>query len=253
MKNYNSEDIKKVLKMKGYLYFTDPLKLNIIGIRSNPGIVNSFDDIIMISYTNTDGTEIFLEYPMTTDPGRYYLENPINVDGTGILKEGQYINIYQYSLHHNEYMALCQRLGPVIVYRDPDRTDTENFGGKTESGMFGINIHHAGIGSTSVNKWSAGCQVFENINDFNVLMKLVQLSISKYGNKFTYTLINEIDFRSLQLPNPEPTGLDEIKTWGYMILLPLKDNIILKTENRPVKKTPAGIVYDEQFEKSDIR
>ena len=38
-----------------------------------------------------------------------------------------------------------------------------------------------------------------------------------------------------------------------MILLPLKDNIIIKTENRPVKKTLSGIVYDEQFEKSDIR
>lgn len=209
MKSYKLEDIKKVLERKGYLYTSEPLRLNLVGIRSNPGIPNEFDDVLAVFYPTADGQEAFHLYPITTDPGRYYLENPINVEGVAILKEGQY-NVYQYALHHDEYMALCQRLGPVIVYRDPDRNDEEDFGGKTESGMFGVNIHHAGNLNAQVNKWSAGCQVFQNINHFNELMGFVQLHLRKYGNLFTYTLINERDFNIVQLPDPEPRGLEDI-------------------------------------------
>ncbi len=58
----------------------------------------------------------------------------------------------------------------------------------------GINIYHASFTGTStyVENWSAGCQVFANINDFNEFMKLVYQQRDKGGGKkFTYTLINE--------------------------------------------------------------
>ena len=45
----------------------------------------------------------------------------------------------------------------------------------------------------SVNSYSAGCQVFKNASDFKDFMKLVNKSADKFGNSFTYTLINEGD------------------------------------------------------------
>ena len=61
--------------------------------------------------------------------------------------------------------------------------------------MFGINIHRSRkYGEADlVNSYSAGCQVFKNTNDFNDFMKLIQKSADKFGNAFTYTLINEGD------------------------------------------------------------
>ena len=61
--------------------------------------------------------------------------------------------------------------------------------------MFGINLHRSrSTGDTElVGAYSAGCQVFKNANDFKDFMKIVQKSADKFGNAFTYTLINEGD------------------------------------------------------------
>ena len=65
--------------------------------------------------------------------------------------------------------------------------------GKEETGLFGINIHRASqTGTTTyVDKYSAGCQVFSNADDFNVFMQLCDRHRQYYGNDFTYTLIDE--------------------------------------------------------------
>ncbi|MCI0447290.1 hypothetical protein L0152_29285, partial [bacterium] len=46
-----------------------------------------------------------------------------------------------------------------------------------------------------IEKFSAGCQVFENAEDFAEFMKLAQRHSKLYGNSFTYTLI---DLRAVQ-------------------------------------------------------
>lgn len=70
-----------------------------------------------------------------------------------------------------------------------------------DEGVFGINIHHAGIKDAAeynllltkytdmVEKYSAGCQVIATIDDFKHFMELVKLSIMKTKKPyFTYTL-----------------------------------------------------------------
>ena len=59
--------------------------------------------------------------------------------------------------------------------------------------MFGINIHKAGDSSVVVDGWSAGCQVLARSFDFNELMNLVTLATSIWGDRFTYTLLEEKD------------------------------------------------------------
>ena len=58
-------------------------------------------------------------------------------------------------------------------------------------GYYGINIHKAGTDSTEVNKWSAGCQVFANANDFKEFMAICYEAEAKWGETFSYTLIDE--------------------------------------------------------------
>ena len=63
-------------------------------------------------------------------------------------------------------------------------------------GIYGINIHKSGSrvnGSTQVDKWSAGCQVFSKESDFNEFMSVMYKAKAKWSNSFTYTLINSKD------------------------------------------------------------
>ena len=67
--------------------------LNIIGIRSKDHQPNSFDDRICIVYRDEQGW-ITRTWECTTEPGKYWLENPSNVSGTAILVPGQYRSVY---------------------------------------------------------------------------------------------------------------------------------------------------------------
>jgi hypothetical protein len=68
------------------------------------------------------------------------------------LVEGQYKDTHKIDFHQKEYKALCQRLGPVKVYRDNNKNNKLDLNSKTiVSGNFGINIHKAGVNSTEVD------------------------------------------------------------------------------------------------------
>ena len=86
---------------------------------------------------------------------------------------------------------------PLLVYRDTNKDDIIDLDPKTlQYGMQGCNIHHASemkIVTEKVDKWSAGCQVFQNLKDHNMLMELCGKSETLYGNSFSYTLVLESD------------------------------------------------------------
>jgi hypothetical protein len=183
-----------VLKSKGYRIYSKPYQLNIVGRRTDNTKANSFDDFIYIFYKNNDDDWEGYKAPSTTDAGTYWLEKPMQSKGTALLKGGQYVDTYKIDLHNGKYYALTQRLNPVVVIRDYDRNDVLDFNnGKEETGMFGINIHRASLVGTTkfIDKYSAGCQVFSNIDDFNKFMEMAYKQKDLYGNKFTYTLIDE--------------------------------------------------------------
>lgn len=188
-------DFEAILKSKGYAYFTNgDYNLNIIGIRSKESKSNTniFDDVIVIIWKK--GNDRYIEvFPITSDPGLYYLKNNLSIKGCAILKEGQVRGGWQIGLHQGKYKALVQKK-PVTVYRDSNK-DSKLDLLNPETGMFGINIHKSGESSTQVDRWSAGCQVFARVKDFNKFMNLVQNGNNKYGNSFTYTLINETDLK----------------------------------------------------------
>jgi len=60
--------------------------------------------------------------------------------------------------------------------------------------MFGINIHKAGVDSTVINNWSAGCQVVASASNLVIIISVAKKQIAYTGCKtFTYTLVNEED------------------------------------------------------------
>ena len=81
--------LQTTLTQKGYKIFTRPFELNIVGIRADSTKPNSFDDSLNIFYKTLDGKWKFQQFPATTDPGTYWLANPMSSKGTAILKHGQ--------------------------------------------------------------------------------------------------------------------------------------------------------------------
>lgn len=185
--------IVQAITGRAYAVYTRPYELNIIGVRSESTAANRFDDEIHVFFKNGAGQWIHYLFAATTDPGTYWLRSPLHPQGTAILQQGQYRDAYQIGLHKGKYYALVQR-APVTVLRDYDRNAVLDFmNGKPDTGLFGINIHRASVNGRAkeVDKYSAGCQVFADINDFNRFMQLCENHRQLYGNSFTYTLIDK--------------------------------------------------------------
>lgn len=191
-------DFEKIFAKKGYAYFTKGnYNLNIIGVRSNQNnkVTNKYDDYLVVIY-NTDSGWKRQIYTITTEPGLTFMKTPSNSKGTAILVPGQYRGVYKVDLHNGKYKALCQRLGSVKVYRDGNKDNIYDYNpGSIYTGWFGINIHRSNETWTrnTIDNYSAGCQTFNDPKEFVAFMRIVEKSKAIYGNKFTYTLINEED------------------------------------------------------------
>ncbi len=194
------QKMKDILRNKGYKLFTRPYELNIVGLRSKSIIPNRFDDEIHVFYKVSTLNWKYHIFKATTDPGTFWLKQPMQQQGTAILAEGQNLNCYELGMHQGKYLALVQRK-PITIIRDYNRDAILDFNnGNKLRGMFGVNIHRASLqGSTKiVDKYSAGCQVFSNIKDFQLFLSFCQKHKQLYGNHFTYSLV---DFRAVKRQN----------------------------------------------------
>ena len=203
---YTREQIQNTVEGKGYKYFHDNSNkgydVNIIGIRNSETkgrVTNAFDDTLTIAY-KIEGEWQYHEFNCTTDPGTAYMNNPI-LENTGcaILKPGQYRGSHKLRLHAGKYLALGQQRD-VTVYRDNNRDDKYDLDeSSTTTGLFGINIHRAtarkGGKSTRVDKWSAGCQVIADNDDWFEFLDICQAAREIHGNSFSYTLIESKDIK----------------------------------------------------------
>ncbi len=201
---YTREQIQTTVEDKGYKYFNDIhnklYDVNIIGVRNSKTkgrVTNAFDDTITISYKNEEVQWQYHEFNCTTDPGSHWVENILSKKGVAILKPNQYRGSHKLRLHQGKYLALGQKK-EVTVYRDNNRDDKYDLDeSKTDTGLFGINIHRAtgraGGKSTRVDKWSAGCQVIADNDDWHLFLDICQTAREIHGNSFSYTLLESND------------------------------------------------------------
>jgi hypothetical protein len=197
MRIFTIEEILAVMRRKGYRIFTrddKPYNLNIVGVRNSSAVPNYFDDQMYLIWKHRGVWNVKM-FAITTDPGTYWLMNPMMVQGTAILKEGQYLGLWKLGLHKG-YEALVQS-APCTVIRDVNRNNRLDFNGPEEAGFFGINCHKAtsrGVSET-VDKWSAGCQVHPDSQKYDsAFMAIIKEGLSIWGERVSYTLLNERDF-----------------------------------------------------------
>lgn len=201
MKNFLPSDIINVFTKKNYELKTNPYEMNIFGVRNNDAKADTFDDVVGLLYKTEKGFWQIYQFEATTDPGSYYREKPMNVNGTAIIIPMQHKACYKIGVHHG-YEAM-QQIAPMSYVRDNNKDKVLDFlykiaGFKTYREIGATNIHHASnTGKSTVDyNWSAGCQVIADIKDFDKFMSIIKESVNHYKNPnvFDYTLLEIEDF-----------------------------------------------------------
>ncbi|MDD5656258.1 MAG: hypothetical protein PHF00_03285 [Elusimicrobia bacterium] len=151
---------KELIIGLGYVFDTQPLRLNLLGVRGlwhGQKVANRFNlynDTIFAIWIDAQNKPQVMCLDASCDPGLQKAKDKPNPKGIAHLVEGQYF--FERGLHQGKYRALRQAV-PVKVKRyfddAPDRVKE-----LIDFGDFGINIH-AGGARAEVNNWSAGCQV----------------------------------------------------------------------------------------------
>jgi len=186
--------LQRVEAIGGKVFTQGDWNLNLVGIRNPAGTPNKFDDEMHVLYK--DGEQwVDRWWPITTDPGTYWLEHPMNKLGTAaVVADHQYPGVWALGKHRGQYEALVQ-VGPISVHRDDNEDAKVDYReDNIQTGLFGINCHRATsseFGSVNVDRFSAGCQVFANPHDFDRFMLVCNTQAEERGWKtFTYTLLN---------------------------------------------------------------
>ena len=199
--------IKKLFEDKKYKFFTGKnYDLNVIGFRLARSISDSFDDYLIIIYKDLGGKDHIEIFPCTTDPGKHWLLNPLNVRGTAIVVPNQYPKSHKIGIHGRSsptggYKAL-EQVGNMLYVRDNNKDNILDFSLMNDkknifSGNIKTNIHRASKWKTLLNvqRYSAGCTVVQKPSDFDRVLELVETQEqSGYGNHITYTLITEEEY-----------------------------------------------------------
>lgn len=187
--------LDRVAAIGGAVFTGGDYNLNIVGLRSADMSPNEFNDALYVIYKER-GMWVARWWPITTDPGLYWLENPGNQLGAAaVVADRQYKSVWSIGKHRNKYTALVQT-GEISVHRDNNLDRKVDYApDNIETGYFGINCHRATTGSggsVKVGKWSAGCQVFAKPQDFSTFMGVCAKQVETRGwDSFSYVLLNE--------------------------------------------------------------
>jgi hypothetical protein len=213
--NPDGDVILKALIKKGYVTYNRPWEINIVGVRyqyQGQKYSNQFKDRLYLVYKNDEGATKSVWYPISTMPGKYGDKKDSRVNGKdtilhkdipkikdrgglGIMKPAQYVDSWQIGEYHGEK---CLRPGVQNFYRDSANGDENITYSKEGSGNAGMLIHKAfsrssGRNTYGVYNWSEGCQVIPDPAHLDQIFSILEKHKSKYGNKFTYTLIMSKD------------------------------------------------------------
>lgn len=204
------EGIKKVFKKKKYKYFTGKnYDLNVIGFRSRCSESDKFDDFLIITYKDFGGDEHIEIFPATTDSGKHWLLNPMNVRGTAITVPNQYPKSHKLGIHGRSwssggYKAL-EQVNKMFYVRDNNKDSKLDFSlMDNPENIFAdnlkTNIHRASKWKTvlDVHRYSAGCTVVQDPNHFDRVIQLVEAQErAGYGDHITFTLITEDEYKNV--------------------------------------------------------
>lgn len=173
-------------------FHAGPFDLNLVGIRVLPGAPNRFDDWLCVAYLDDYGPR-FERFPATLDPGRDWLVDKANTNGSFIVAPGQYPGVYARGLHKGKTPCLVP-VGDLKGWRDRNGDNVADRTGplSTATPLSGIQIHGRGRNTApaGVDRYSDACTVTAYEVDLQRLLALLEAQAERgFGSRVTYTVL----------------------------------------------------------------
>lgn len=150
---------------------------------------NNFNDLRMVIGINSKRVPFIRGiWEATTEPGKYYTENPMSDKGAARIKFGQYrawaVGEHGVGIHKHEALRQVENLP---VHRDLNK-DFKRTNDEIEIGMFGINQHWGYDNPVgNVGRASAGCLVGRERDEHKTFMKIIKTDPKyKVNNRYRY-------------------------------------------------------------------
>jgi len=181
------------LRQKGFKVFEGIGQLNLVGIRKANPRAGCFDDELHVFSKVSTSEWVHHVCNMTTDPGTYWLDKKGKPQQTLMLAEGQYLNAFANTESKTKMPTLIQ-IKQVAAYPDYDRKALLDLFPRTpEKGMYRIKLMCAKNNGKYLYLTSdmEGCQVLQYKDDYYKLINMWKGHLAKYGNVFTYTLLDQ--------------------------------------------------------------
>ncbi|MEH1983205.1 peptidoglycan-binding domain-containing protein [Nostoc sp.] len=187
--------IVKYLQSKGYQVFTNPKEYNIVYIEGingdwtlNNDAPNEFNDRRIVIEVVNGVPKIVDHWEATTEPGKYYTDNPMNPKGAARIQFGQY-KAWAVGTHGTAepHEALVQ-VGDITVSRDLNK-DYKRTGDKLDTGdNFQVNQHYGfDFPRSDIRRASAGCLVGRTREGHREFMAIIKQDRRYVANgKYTF-------------------------------------------------------------------
>ena len=210
------EQIKKVILDKGYKLFENGnYNINIIAVRENDVFENTFSDTLYLLY-KVAGIWKVKTYKFTTLAGTKGFggeKNPLTKaqtgtanDGVAIIKEGQYLGAFEYTVNPSgnyPFQKYLKQVVPFTYYRDNDRngviTRTSPQETRNNQTHFHVMSNYGDIDyiNTDYVAYSQGCVGTNHHYFFNIeigIMPILERGVKLFGTKFSFTMLHGSDF-----------------------------------------------------------
>ena len=182
------EKIISYCEKNNYNLATNKGEINIVYVEGmdangevNSDLPNQFNDvrIVLDCWLRTLGC-----WSATTEPGRWYTEQPMNPKGAARIAFGQY-RAWRVGMHGSgadRHEALVQ-VAPVKVFRDANK-DMIRTGDAIDEGLFGVNQHWGyDMPPSNIGKASAGCLVGRSRTGHREFMNIVKTDPRYFADK----------------------------------------------------------------------
>lgn len=184
--------IIKYMLDKQYHIFMEPRRYNIVYVEGmnadgtvNQDRANYFNDRRIVIEVIDGVPKIVGNWEATTEPSSHWTINPMTPQGAARIEFNQF-KAWRVGRHKTQYPALVQ-VQPITVYRDWNK-DGFRTSDKKDTGLFGINQHHADNAPTNnIGYWSAGCLVGRSKAEHNEFMNIIMKDkCYQLSNKYTF-------------------------------------------------------------------
>jgi hypothetical protein len=208
--DFSVEGIKSVIASKGYEFYEEEGKLNLIAVRMSDSFDNKFSDKLFAIQKTKNGNT-FLEIPWNAKASVYghggvkdpltKLETKSPADGVAVIVEGQYKDVYQFVNSYKDFLNYphLEQVKAMNYYRDNDKDMTIDretiYKDDYDTHLHimsnpGYKMDNLGIGGMA---WSQGCHGAAE-PEFKKLLPLFETHTKyKHGN-IGYTLLHKNDF-----------------------------------------------------------